>query len=506
MDAQFFVDLHSHPSSKAFARSFARSPQGKQSPNPKSLTSSWRKDSPSLFDKIKNYVVTLTNFIQADGESLLRGRVAVTCLSLYPQEKGFFANKLGTGALSDALSALATEYGKQRIDHIQKMKSYWEDLKMETAFLLQMENKPVNVAGKKASYIIARSFDDIAALMRTEELGQTVLAFIPTIEGSHVFDQMMDSNTPPSKYPKGVPDEFMDTLLSRVYELRTGSNGLIPPAFLTLAHHFWNGLCGHSKSLGNMVKCVVDQQNGMEEGITIAGKEVIRALLREEHDQNMHLVRKVPIDVKHMNRRSRLEYFEMLDDEFKEQGIPVLASHAAVTGLPAPGLPPVTPAAKEGLFMSDPINIYDDEILKIEETGGLIGLQLDERRIGSQQALREARGNIRRRDILYSWSKLVWNQIRHIAEVLDMHGRYAWGIQAMGTDFDGIIDPINGYWTAESMDDLDDYLLKHAYNYLKETKYSCPLIMEQNRLISPEEVVERVMTSNALNFLAKYYT
>lgn len=87
-----------------------------------------------------------------------------------------------------------------------------------------------------------------------------------------------------------------------------------------------------------------------------------------------------------------------------------------------------------------------------------------------------------------------------------MHGRYAWGIQAMGTDFDGIIDPINGYWTAESMDDLDDYLLKHAYNYLKETKYSCPLTMEQNRLISPEEVVERVMTSNALNFLAKYYT
>lgn len=435
----------------------------------------------------------------------MRGRVAVSCLSFYPPEKGFFVNKLGTGILSDAVTLMASEFGKQRIDHIQSMKSYWDDLKLETAFLVQMENKKVQVAGRKVSYMIARSFDDIAALMRTEELGNDVIVFVPTIEGGHIFDQMVNNHIPSGTYPKGVPDEFMDTLLSRVKELRTGSNELIPPAFITLAHHFWNGLCGHERSLGNMVKCIVDQQNGLEEGITFAGKEVIRALLKEEHDASNHLVRRIPIDIKHMNRRSRLEYFQLLQEEFSGISIPVLASHSAVTGLPAPGGTPVTQAASEGLFMTDPINFYDDEILKIEETGGVFGLQLDERRIGSQQALKEARGNIRRRDILYSWSKLVWNQVRHIAELLDMNGKFAWGIQSLGTDFDGIIDPINGYWTASSIDDLDDYLLKHAYNYLKETKYKCPLVQEHNRYISPEEVVERVMTSNALNFLSRFY-
>ena len=75
---------------------------------------------------------------------------------------------------------------------------------------------------------------------------------------------------------------------------------------------------------------------------------------------------------------------------------------------------------------------------------------------GSKQALRHARGHIKRRDILFSWAKLVWNQVRHIAEVLNMKGKYAWGIQALGTDFDGLIDPINGYWTAKEIDDLDD--------------------------------------------------
>ena len=49
-------------------------------------------------------------------------------------------------------------------------------------------------------------------------------------------------------------------------------------------------------------------------------------------------------------------------------------------------------------------------------------------------------------------------------------GSLPWGIQSLGTDFDGIIDPIDGYWTAEQIDYLDDYLLMHAYNYVKEIK------------------------------------
>ncbi len=69
--------------------------------------------------------------------------------------------------------------------------------------------------------------------------------------------------------------------------------------------------------------------------------------------------------------------------------------------------------------------------------------------------------------------------------------------------FDGIIDPINGYWTSKDLDELDDYLLKHAFNYLKGTKRPCPLLQARNSTTEPEEVVERVMTSNALNFLSK---
>jgi microsomal dipeptidase-like Zn-dependent dipeptidase len=505
MDSFFFADLHCHPSIKAYARSFRDDPNGMQSPKPSHHSSIWRTDSPSVFDKLKNYVVSLTNFIQSDGTSLLRGKVGVVCLSFYPQEKGFFVNKAGSGFLTDTLTKLASEFGQQRIDHIQSMQSYWEDFKMETAFLLDQENARVKVDGRMVTYSIARSYADVEQLQREGELGETAIVFIPTIEGGHVFDQVMDSTVRWDTHPKGVADDRMDLLLERVGHLRDSTDGVLRPAFITLAHHFWNGLCGHSSSLGSIVKCIVDQKNGVEQGLTIAGREVIKKLLEERINADGVKVKPIIIDIKHMSRKSRQEYFQLLDTEFPGTVIPVLASHAGVTGLPAPGQVPQTPAAQEGLYMSDDINLYDDEILKIGQTGGLFGIQLDERRIGSVTALREARGNIRRRDILYAWAKLVWNQVRHVAEVLDMHDLYAWDIQSLGSDFDGLIDPINGYWTARNLDNLDDYLLKHAFNYLKEVKVPCPLKQVRNKSISPEELVDRVMTSNILSYLSRNY-
>lgn len=504
MESHFFVDVHCHPSIKAYARSYALRP-GEQAKDPRNRSSIWHQDSPSLFDKVKNYIASLTNFIQADATSLLRGRVCVACLSFYPQEKSFFVNKTGTGIVSDTLTKLATEFGQERIDHLQALKSYWEDLQIEMNFLCQQENVEQKIDGKKVTYQIARSYADIELADRGGELGETKVIFVPTIEGGHIFDQVMDSYMPAGTFPGGIPGDVLEVTLQRVKELRGSKNGYIKPAFITFAHHFWNGLCGQARSMGGLVKCVVDQENGLNGGFTSAGYDVARALLGEAKGENGKNIKPVIIDIKHMSRQSRLDYFEFLKTEFPDKTIPLIASHAGATGLSKPGGANVTPASQEGLYMEDDINFFDDEILQIDESGGIFGIQLDERRIGSKQALRKARGNIRRRDILYAWSKLVWNQVRHVAELLDMNGRYAWGIQALGTDFDGIIDPINGYWTAETLDDLDDYLLKHVFDYLKGLKSPCPLTQQRNKAISAEEVVERVMTSNALNFLSKIY-
>ena len=90
---------------------------------------------------------------------------------------------------------------------------------------------------------------------------------------------------------------------------------------------------------------------------------------------------------------------------------------------------------EENIFNTDDINFFDDEIIKIGNSNGLFGIQLDERRIGSKSILRETKAIMSKRNTLYSWSKLVWNQISHMAEVLDADGQFAMGNPIAGYRF-----------------------------------------------------------------------
>ena len=97
-------------------------------------------------------------------------------------------------------------------------------------------------------------------------------------------------------------------------------------------------------------------------------------------------------------------------------------------------------------------------------------------------------------------SELLWNQIQHIAELLDRNDLFAWNCMAIGSDFDGIIDSLNGFWTSEELPYLADFLERHAYNYLQTA-----VINNEYNKIGADEVVIRVMSKNAHNFMKKYF-
>ncbi len=97
-------------------------------------------------------------------------------------------------------------------------------------------------------------------------------------------------------------------------------------------------------------------------------------------------------------------------------------------------------------------------------------------------------------------SELLWNQIQHILEVLDNAGLFAWDCMAIGSDFDGIIDPLNSFWTTEEMPFLADFLERHAYNYMKSAGFK---LKENN--IAADEIIARVMSLNGHNFLKANY-
>lgn len=96
---------------------------------------------------------------------------------------------------------------------------------------------------------------------------------------------------------------------------------------------------------------------------------------------------------------------------------------------------------------------------------------------------------------------MVWLQIQHIAELLDKNGMFAWDIQCIGSDYDGVINPINGYWSSETLPTLEDYLVMHAREYMMNEGKK----LSASNQLDPEEIIGRMMGGNGYRFIMKYY-
>ncbi|MFD2935086.1 amidohydrolase family protein [Spirosoma flavum] len=487
---EIFIDLHCHPSARPYAKSFTKS--FKHSTNPKDANCVWFDDRPTLIDKFVNELTGLTRFEQADYTAQIRGNVRIIVHSLYPFERGFLNNKLGQGAVADMVGRFVSQLGQERIDAIQNQDDYFGDLTQEYKFLQDGQNRPVKLPEGDFTYTLTTDWDDIDGGLRQNDLGKTKqrLLVILSIEGAHVFNTGLDSTR------IAPAAERHDEILANTQAVKDWS---FRPFFMTFAHHFNNELCGHARSLAGIVAKLTDQSENLNAGFSPLGREVVLKLLDNTAGK------RILIDIKHMSRKARLEYFQLLDEQFTNDPIPIIISHGCVTGRPNPEATQPTFPDQGDRFNTDDINFFDDELIRLARSGGIFGIQLDERRIGSKSALNAAKGNISRRTILFNWARLVWYQIQHIAEVLDASGLFAWNIQALGTDFDGLIDPINGYWTAKELDDLDDYLLKHAFNYLQTDNPENRLTLPANKQIQAEEVVRLVMQDNALEFIQRHY-
>ncbi len=472
-----FIDIHVHSAMKPLGKSFNSNP-GLNHPLRNRTNNIWYEDPPTLIDKILNVSLSLTKFRQADFTSLAKGGAHVIFVSLAGLEKGFVMKKNKTGLLRDLPANFVAGIGKKRIDHIQKMEDYFTDLLLEYNFYKQLNGKVYRIYKQKYRYKIISSFNEIKE--EPENKIQTIYVIL-TIEGTHVFNaglKLMDKTVNP------------DEVLANIDKVKNWEHRLF---FIGLTHHFDNELIGHAPSLSGIVTQLCDQTTGMyKKGFNSLGLKVLKKLL---DNTNGH---RVLIDLKHLSIAARRQFYKIIDSEYSNENIPLIVSHGAVNGWPL--LPEGTEKRKpgNGMFQQKEINFYDDELLHIAQSGGLFGIQFDERRLGSEKEIRKSKGSLSRRKMLFKQSKLVWNQIEHIARVLNKNGLFAWGTQCIGSDYDGIVNSLNGFWTAQEMPLFDSYLEKHAYNFLNSKKADNLFAANQ---ISTEEIVERFMHTNAYEFL-----
>ena len=477
-----YVDLHCHPSLKPFGKSFNYDPPGIQGKRRSSKRNLWYFDPPSVLDKLLNYFTGLTKFSQSNFSSLAKGDVGIVCVSLYPLEKWFVRNKMKNELILDLASNFALGIGDKRIDYIQGINDYFKDLIDLYQFYIQLDGKEFRLAEGRFRYKLVRNYKEILDIQESEQenTGVRTICVVVSIEGLHVLNTGL-------RQPHDETEVLNNLEKIRNWEYR--------PFFVTYAHHFWNHLCGHAESLTGIILKYADQSEGIDTGFTHLGITVLKRLLDNSDGKRIH------IDIKHMSPVARQEYYALLDSgDPNYQGIPLIISHGACNGLSS--FQDQTIDFQETGSKLNPvsINFYDDEILRLARSNGIIGLQLDERRIAHPNTLKATKKSLKRSKIMHYRSELLWNQIEHIASILDANGLFAWDCMGIGSDFDGIIDSLNGFWTAEELPFLADFLERHAYNYMQN-----PRLSQSENLIAADEIVARIMGGNARAFMDNYF-
>ena len=314
--------------------------------------------------------------------------------------------------------------------------------------------------------------------------------------------------------------------------------------YLGLAHLEQNRLTTHASGIKIFGKRAFLPDGA---GLRYLGKRVAELAMADTG-------RKIFIDTRHMSLESRKDFYDWKrSSAFRNE--PILCSHAGVTGISWNDAMPIVRAKYQKQWMVwkleytarpdtlvpgthfNPcsINLYNEDIVEVAKSGGIIGVSLDIRILGGKvKGLREfvsagekdqfpthvpeekvtiskLLDDDDQRDEAdepaeqytadekspdFGMRHLV-NNILHIVKVCTAAGiADPWGHVALGSDYDGLIAPIGGYEHAGKLTsmsaDLETYLTKYAH----QAHVNIPDV---------KAAVGKFMHGNAHAFLVKHF-
>ena len=327
--------------------------------------------------------------------------------------------------------------------------------------------------------------------------------------------------------------------------------------YLTLVHQTRYLTCNHAFS----VKLIAGNEQFWPQGhgLTPFGKELINTA----YDKSIGGYQLL-IDIKHMSIASRKEFYQYRIDQH-HQNIPIIASHVGFTGISWKSEKLMEYIDKAELVNSDQhvrvqwkkpkgiqkpftlfwdcefnpwsLNLYDEEIKMIVDSGGLIGLILDRRVLGAQkvsseffdhqnylalglklkrsreewvedqeQEDQETKYDEGQKDPMKRLDapKHLWHLCNQILHAVKCAGPKAWDHLTLGSDFDGLIAAIKACISVEEYPYLEKNLIEMLPEVLKQAQKAHPGVDFGLNDVATQ--VKNIMYNNGRRFIKKHFT
>ena len=476
MSKPFYVDIHCHPTLRAMN---SRPVNGSRNP--------WEKTSNETFEsRISRWANRQSREISKESQcnyyAVADGNIRVVFDSLYPVEKGFLnfrklpAAVMGkTGA--EQVFRTVTGIEQATLYRLRENVQYFPELLEQYEFLLSHQGDSPD---GRYCYQLVNSYAEMEQLHIEKP---NCVAVVVNIEGAHAL---------------GCGTEESMSLSTRKHKLKLTQNietvksWDYSPFSINLAHHFWNQLCGHTRSFKPPIYSALNQKNGLNTGITELGWHVIQEL----HTRNNG--KRILIDTKHMSVAARLEYYSFIERyNYMNKGdqIPIICSHTGVNGFSSLESSVVKKdkgrKTRGSYFHNWGINLSSEELRIIHKSKGIVGIMLDKGLLGSPSTLAKIaaiQDDEIRKD---GFSELILRNIFYVMESIGE--KTAWDLLSIGSDYDGLITHVDCYENATRFINLEADLV----SFLERKKYKQELWFGYE----PHEMIRKIMGTNAMDFL-----
>lgn len=447
---------------------------------------------------------------------------------------------------------------------IDNRKSYHDTLKeRELRFLMKFNNQVEPNTGKR--YQIINSIQEYPVAPDTN----TVYVIVG-IEGGHNF----------YTFPQQAVQESGNNMLTVLAALQQWKQDPTKPRlfYTTVTHHAQNALSNHPWAIPAAFAPRLDTTNigtftPKGNGLTTWGRQFIDIALHQSATE-----KRILIDIKHLSAVARSQTYTHIKTQFP--GTPIIASHVGVTGTSwkvrplnndgdmveqRPEFPGVSFVRYDMLtirgFMREDangnpkpltfngwsINLYDEDIIEIMASRGLIGLQLEPKILGVEATPEERFSKVEldnewpnlpvlkhfggNTEDLYSFEPLLhishtpnnttklhlWHfcqNIMHIVLVVTLEqqagnpallGVNPWDHLCVGSDYDGLITAIKPAPTAANLNSLLNQQMIDTLQAMAQFLNNLHNNFGGNPIITPFDIVHRLRIGNGLTFLKKHF-